>query len=459
MKVNLALVTLYFCCGIIFVHFIKVSFWFIYSIAFCLLIACFLSIRKDFIRILFPCLIFVLGSLLLKNTYILPKSHISKFVFYKNDTIYTVKGFINSQPGLNDGKGSFMFATQELEFNRANHKCSGEILVHLKEIKGLSYGEALILRGSIHKPFKLYGDSVAAIMHVNTPGSVISLGKNYGQPLRKLAFYIKGGIERIIYQRLSALTASILDAMVLGEKRNIPAVVYDSMTKTGTVHILVVSGFNVGVVAYIIMLILKILRLPRTFRYLSAIFCLLIYCLATGIQAPVVRATIMTIFFLTGFLLKRETDIRNCFSLAALFILLINPRELFSISFQLSFASVAAIIFLYPRLKAFFKAESIKSKPLKLIAEGALVSSSCWLATLGLIAYNFRFFSPVTVVANIFIVPLATLITLSGFSLVFITRIFPALAGSFVYANEVLVFLLLRINNLLLHLPFAYLYW
>ncbi len=452
--------TLYFCAGIIFAHFFRVAFWPIYCLGLTLLVACAISINKGLtFKILLSCLIFILGIVLLTNTYLLPKTHISKFVSYKNDTIFMVKGFINSQPQPREGGISFFFAAQEVEFNHLHYQCSGEILILAKEAQGLAYGEALILRGTMHKPFKLFGDGISAIMHANIPGCLIRLNRNCGNPVFRVAYSLKGRIEAVIYQRLSKLAAGIADAMILGEARGIPVAVYDAMAKSGTVHILVVSGFNVGIVAFIITLLLKVLRIPRKFRYLLAIPCLVIYCLATGAQAPVVRATIMAIFFLTGFLLKREPEIGNSFSLAALFILLAGPRELFSISFQLSFVSVAAIVFLYPELKAFFKAECIKSQFLRFIAEGALVSLSAWLATFGFIAYYFRFFSPVTVLANIFIVPLATLITLSGFSLVVITIIFPIWAGFFVSAIELLVAVLLSVNNLLICLPFAYLYW
>jgi len=166
----------------------------------------------------------------------------------------------------------------------------------------------------------------------------------------------------------------------------------------------------------------------------------------------------MGIFFLLGFLIKREPDINNSLSLAALSILLINPGELFSISFQLSFVSVSAIVYLYPKLKSFFRIELINLRPLRFIAEGCLVSLSAWLGTCGLILYYFRIFSPITVLANIFIVPLATLITLSGFSLVVITLILPIFSVFFAHTNELLVILLLRINNFLIGLPFACLY-
>lgn len=451
--------TLYFCAGIIFAQFNLAPFWLIYSGALILLSASFIFIRTKLIfSVIFACLIFSLAAALLKNSYILAKSHISHFISYKNETIFTVRGFINNQPQLKDNRFSFMFVVRELEFNRSHYNTCGEILVHLKGIRNLAYGEALILRGSIHKPYKLYGLKAAAVMYVTTPVAVVRLNENYGWPIKRFAFFLKEKIEKIIYRRISLLAASIVDAMILGEKKNIPSIIYDSMIKSGTVHILVVSGFNVGVVAFLIMLTFKVLRLPRIPRYIASIFCLVIYCFATGAQAPVVRATVMAIFFLSGFLLKREPDMRNSFALAALFILFIQPAALFSISFQLSFASVAAIIFLYPKLKSFFRIEAIKLRFLRVILEGGLVSLSAWLGTFGIILYYFRIFSPVTLLANLFIVPLATLITLSGFSLVLISLFFPFLAAFFASSLEFFVLLLLSANSLLIRLPFAYLY-
>jgi len=452
-------ITLYFCAGIVFARFIRAPFWLIFSCAFILLIAASIVSRRGLaFKILFAGLIFLLGAVLLKNSCTLPKSHIRRFIFYKNETVFTVKGFVNSQPQPKDDKSTFIFSAQELEFNKSCYKTCGDILVHLKGINNLAYGDILILRGAIHKPFKLYSDKLSAVMHVSSPIAIAKLNKNCGWPLKRLAFYLKEKIEKIIYRKVSPLAASILDAMVLGEKRKVPAVIYDAMVKSGTVHILVVSGFNVGIVAFIIMLALKVLRLPRLPRHIAAIFCLMVYCLATGGSSPVVRATVMAIFFLGGFLLKREPDIRNSFALAALFILFIEPTALFSASFQLSFASVAAIIFLYPRLQAWSGLAALKPRLLKAIAEGCLVSLSAWLGTCGFILYYFKIFSPITVLANIFIAPLAALITLSAFSLVVISLILPVCMGPFASANEFLVVALLGINHFLIRIPFAYYY-
>jgi predicted membrane metal-binding protein len=102
--------------------------------------------------------------------------------------------------------------------------------------------------------------------------------------------------------------------------------------------------------------------------------------------------------------------------------------------------------------------EACRNKILRFITEGCLVSFSAWLGTVIIIALNFRLITPVTVLANILIVPLATLITLCGFTLVFFGWIYPPLAYLLSLPCAALITLLLNINAVLIRLPFAYFY-
>jgi competence protein ComEC len=471
MKRPLACLALAFSLGIIVASRIKISPSIIYSLSAIFMIFSLLSFKK---RILFDiflsCLIFSLGLALLKNSQELPRCHIHNLIYYKDKEPYIVKGYINSQPVAKNNKESFIFKAQAIQSGNLNHACCGNILVYLKGKKELDYGEGLILRGNLYRPFNrqdsyrhshrdyLYNQDIRFIMNVKTKADVIRLNRNQGFILKRFALWLKHKIEGIIFQRTSLLTGAILDAMILGEKRNIPSFLNNAMMKTGTVHILVVSGFNVGIVSFIIILFLKLIRLPRKIRFAIATPCLVVYCLMTGASTPVVRAAVMAIFFMLGFLMKREPDIYNSLSAALLFILAFNPRQLFDIGFQLSFSSVIAIVYLYPRIKSYLHIESLKIKYLRFLLDGCLVSFSAWLGTLGFIAYYFRILSPITVLANIFIVPLATLITLCGFSLMLMSLIFSPLAPFFASTAELLVAVLVKVNAFLVRLPAAYLY-
>ena len=200
------------------------------------------------------------------------------------------------------------------------------------------------------------------------------------------------------------------------------------------------------------------MRIRRKARIIPAVICLFIYCLITGASNPVIRATVMGVVFLLAYLFKRAPDIYNSLACAALFILIINPGQLFDVGFQLSFASVAAIVYLYPKLQAFLRIRDCRSKVLRFICDGLVVSFSAWLGTMGIIAYNFRIISPVTVLANILIVPLAGLITLCGFTLVLCGLFYPLLAGLFSTTTAMLITLLLNINAAIIRVPFAYFY-
>jgi competence protein ComEC len=459
MKNPPAFLAVCFCLGIVFTYLFKISFWFVYILGFAVIVASALLIKKRLsFHILLFLSIFILGALHLENSYTVSKSCVSKHLHYQDDTIYILKGFVNNNPAIKDGRISFIFRVEELQFNKNRYKSCGDILVYAKGVKALFYGEELILLGNIHRPYRIFRADISAVMHIQNDSALVHLNKNKGSLVKRLAFYFKDKIEGVFFKWLSPLTAGIVDAMVLGEKKRISPVVYDAMTKSGTVHILVVSGFNVGIIAFISGLLFKILRVPRKPRYILVISSLIFYCFISGASTPVVRATVMGVFLILGYFFKRESDITNSFSLAMLFILIADPKALFSISFQLSFISVIAIVYLYPKLKSFLKLEKTKIKPLKVILEGCLVSFAAWLGTMGLIAYYFRIFSPVTPIANIFIVPIATLITLSGLSMVIISQILPFLAGPLASANEMLVIILLKLNTIFINLPFAYLY-
>ena len=460
-KRPLACFTIVFCLGIIIASFFRIDSAFLYSLATIFALSCFVFIKS---RIALPVLLlllaFLLGAVLWNNQATLPKCHLSKLIGYKISLPYIIKGTIASEPQLKNNKLSFFFKVQEIQIGNLRYYCCGELLVYIMTNRPLCYAEKLTLAGNLYRPFKYKGRSPNRLYLMNAKRIIAYHGANRGMgfSLMRFAFYLKGRIERIIFRYLPPVPAGILDAMTLGEKRSIPIMLYKSMIKSGTVHILVVSGFNLGLVAFIISLILKSIRIPRLWRFFIAVPLLLLYCLMTGASTPVVRATVMSIVFMAAYFVKRKADIYNTSAIAGLFILLFNPSQLFDIGFQLSFASVISIVYFYPRLKSFLGLERLRIKFLRVLAEGCLVSLSAWLGTAGFIAYYFKIFSPITVIANLFIVPLATLITFCGFSLIFAGLISSGLTQLFAPTSAFLAALLVRINLFLVKLPGAYMY-
>ncbi|MFA5092773.1 MAG: ComEC/Rec2 family competence protein [Candidatus Omnitrophota bacterium] len=458
----------FYCLGIILASLKLINFWLAILVGIFIYFVVSKLQTKSFIflsAVLF--LTVLLGFFNLKNAYRLPKNHINNFVIYKDNQLYSLNGYVDSQPELKNNSLSFIFRLQSAQADKLRFKSCGKVLVKINFNQALSYGTNLTLIGKLSRPYGYNRASysykeylkrldIYLVMSIKDVRQVIIQPGFGGSKLIAGSFWLRSKMEEAIYRALPELPASLLAAMVLGQKRNVPWLINDLMIKSGTVHILVVSGFNVSIVAFIINLLFKILRIPRKQRLILAIICLLIYCAVTGASNPVVRATVMGVVFLSAYFFKRDFDIYNSLALSALFILIIAPRQFFDIGFQLSFISVWAIIYLYPKLKAFFHLEDYKNKIWKFIGEGFLVSLSAWLGTLWIIAFNFRIIAPITIIANILIVPLATVITLSGFTLVVFGLIHPYLASLFSAPVALFINLLLSINTAIIKLPFAY---
>jgi competence protein ComEC len=247
-----------------------------------------------------------------------------------------------------------------------------------------------------------------------------------------------------------------MEAMLLGDKGGIPRSVYKDMIKSGTVHILVVSGFNVGIVAGILALILKVMRVNRMARLAVIAPALVLYCVMTGASPPVVRATVMGLFFLFSWYVRRDPGIFQALGLSAFAILAFNPQQIYDASFQLSFVAVLAICSLSPRIEKLVRADKLTARAARWAAGLAIVSLSAWAGTAVFIGYYFRIIAPVTVLANIFIPAIASGITLCGAGLVAVEFLCPCFASSFASVCEALIVFLLWINGLFIRLPGAY---
>jgi competence protein ComEC len=468
MQRPLVWLSLFFCAGIFVAKAIHPPFFSFYAAALASFSFALLANKRPLLSgALFCTFVFFLGGLLLRNRQTLPRDHLGRHVFTLRGRVCSVEGIVCSQPLSKIKRINFVLEADKIIIGSLSAPCRGLLWVRINARKKLRYGDYLRVSGYLSRPFRdcktgsrswqdyLATNGIYTIMHIRSSERVRVLGRKTRFSLPGLTLSLKNKAENVFFRYLPPVPASILNAMLLGDRAGIPSLVNLAMMKTGTVHILVVSGFNAALVIFILELFLKMLRLGRRVRMVVIPPLLILYCLLAGASPPVVRATVIAVIFFSSYALKREPDAYNSCAVALLFILMINPLQLFDLGLQLSFSSVLALLYFYPKLKRLLRAENLKHRPLRFLLEGILVSFSAWIGTLGLVAYYFKLFSPVTVLANLIIVPLATLITFSGFTLLFSTLALPWLAPQIAASSEFLVTLLLRANSLLLHLPAA----
>ena len=143
--------------------------------------------------------------------------------------------------------------------------------------------------------------------------------------------------------RLSEDDAVMLSAMVAGDRTYLTHALRVGFERTGSFHMLVVSGLHLAIVAACLFWIFKRLRLPRVPATLLTIAASFAYALFTGFATPVQRSLWMVTLYLLGRLIYRERSPLNTIGFAALCLLVVSPRSLFDSSLQMTLLAVVAI--------------------------------------------------------------------------------------------------------------------
>jgi competence protein ComEC len=143
--------------------------------------------------------------------------------------------------------------------------------------------------------------------------------------------------------RLTQDDAIMLAAMITGDRTYLTHSLRVGFERTGSFHMLVVSGFHLAIIAGFIFWLTRRLRLPRVPATFITIAASLAYALFTGFATPVQRSFWMVTLYLLGRLLFRERSPLNTIGFAALCLLAVSPRSLFDSSFQMTLLAVVAI--------------------------------------------------------------------------------------------------------------------
>ena len=212
----------------------------------------------------------------------------------------------------------------------------------------------------------------------------------------------------IIEKNFSDTNQSLAKALLLGHKVDLDQEVKKAFSKTGLSHIMAVSGLHVGFIIAPIWMLLPFIKQIRHGGFLGLILVLLIliaYAGLTGFSASVMRASVTAIFLTYGKLNNKSPNSINLTAAAATFLLVLNPKNLFSIGFQLSFSAVFIILLILPIIQnyiPYWMRLKWYSKPIMVI----LVSIVVQFGLYPLQAYYFGEISIISPVSNALFVPL-----------------------------------------------------
>ncbi|MBN2097872.1 MAG: DNA internalization-related competence protein ComEC/Rec2 [Candidatus Omnitrophica bacterium] len=470
MKNNpLVTVCLFFCLGIWIAKIIHIPLFFLYISCALFLLSALSSLNKPVLFTLSLAFAISLSGIIhLQNAQTYPANHISNFVSDHPQKVY-VRGKVVSNPEASQTfyhskKITFAFRVDDLRIEENWQDVQGLIRVNAYGERKVYYGDELLLQGSLVRApgernpggfdYRAYlaDHNIFGLLKVNEKDAFVAIGDIL--PIRagtssRLAWgvsliRVKEGLRGIVYRHLEPAQAALLSAILLGERSALSEQTKKLFIQTGTVHILAISGLHVGLLALILLALLKALGLGRRIVFALTILILVGYAFLVGARPSVVRATLMAVTVLLGLLINREIKIYNSLALAALVILIVNPNSLFDSGFQLSFSSVISIVYFTPKLKWLFPAFS--------------VSLAAWVGVAPLTAYYFNIVSPVAILANLIVIPLLFLSVAAGISFLIFALLWAPLGAIFSQASSLSLIVLIRLTALISKIPLGFFY-
>jgi competence protein ComEC len=220
---------------------------------------------------------------------------------------------------------------------------------------------------------------------------------------------VRAWVHAVVREHLPPVSGALFEGLLIGERRQLPPTLVADFRAAGVFHILAISGFNVGLVAGAVVLLLRLLRVPPRATAAVALAALGGFAAVVGGQPSVLRATVMAGLVLVSRLLARESGAWNSLAAALLVLLAGEPRALADAGLQLSFAATAGILHLAPPIR-----DALPARWPRALGVAVAVSAGAQLAVSPLMLLHWSQLSLIGVAANLLVVPLAALLTTLG---------------------------------------------
>jgi len=361
----------------------------------------------------------------------------------------------------------------------------GEVNKDISLLRKLGYGQRVVLFGYAFLPkppanpcefdYKSYLQrqmpSVRGLITIVNTNNITTKGRDDANGIYRFIYALSNTLNNTIYMHTFSNSAPLISSVLLGNRVDLSSETIDNFMKTGIIHFVAVSGFNVGIVVFTVLAPLRFLGINQILSTIIILVAVIFYTLLTGLNPPVLRASIMAFVFFCSFLVRRQWDITSGIFTAIFFILVRNPADLFNIGFQLSVLATMGIVYGSVKIeKALFKTalfvEKLQVKAergrlfflKKYLRKSLCISLAAWVSTLPVTAYYFHLFTPFVSIINILVFPLFWVIIVCGIVLLTLGMAFPALAIVSAWLASITNVVLESLVSNLASLPYSYFY-
>lgn len=354
----------------------------------------------------------------------------------KDTRAATVRGIVAEEPRVDsDGEAVFLLRLDSLKLDGREIRTHALIQTRWRGTPQL--GDELALFGTIEQiravrnpgEFDMRGylarRDVYRVLVVRSAENGRVLEHRRGFRIMRAAAAARREMQRTLNRGIddSSEVIGLICGTALGLRHQTDDDIEEPFQQTGTLHLFAVAGLHVGIVARLLWTLTMVLRFPRKLATALIIPALFFYAAITGLHTASVRAAIMGALLLGGIFFDRKVLAFNSLAAAAFLILLFDSNQLFTVGFQLSFAVVGCIVLLADPLFLFFRRLTAPDPFLPpalfgrfrrgwfaavaATCRGASVSLAAWVGSLPLIYWYFYLITPISLFANLTVVPVA----------------------------------------------------
>lgn len=387
----------------------------------------------------------------------------AKHIAWYTDSEFIGRGVVRAEPEPRDDTVRYVLGDLVRERGSEEMVVAGRILVMTSPYPSFTYGDEVRITCALESPQPFNGfrydrylqrkDIYALCRRPSL--SLIATGR--GNVIYASIVRMKEYFRRSLEQALPEPHAALAVGMLLGGDAGLPRDAREWFTRTGTAHIIAVSGFNVAIVVGVLTATLIGIGMRRQRTYLAIIVGVILFVMLTGAQASVVRAGIFGSIALLARWLGRKQDARVALALTATVMAAINPFIVrYDVGFQLSFLATMGITWLQPIFVDVLRLNKWQVPLKRLMKEYVLTTIAAIIATQPLIMYAFGGVSYIAPIANILIVPVIP----AAMGLSFVTAVMglvaPALGVGVGWFSWLVVHYIIGTLSYLSHIPWAY---
>ena len=311
---------------------------------------------------------------------------------------------------------------RRLDFSQyvVKNETYGRVLVKTNLYPEYFYGDMLKLNGKISMPesnattgfdYRIYLAKDAIFLISKYP-EIILIERSARQDFYGVLLGVKKSFIEITNKLFPEPQASFLSALLVGAKKTFPAELTDAFNRTGTSHIVAISGYNISIISAMLLNFLSYLLLPRKIIFWLIGIALILFTLVAGAEASVVRAAIMGGLLILAKRESRNYRITNAIIFAGAAMLFFNPYLLrYDAGFQLSFLATFGLVYLVPYFEKWFS----RLPNFLSFRDNLAATLSAQIMTLPVVFFSFDRVSLIAPLANVLILPFIPLTMLFGF--------------------------------------------